>query len=29
VTDAPRLVGFDPFVTLVDYLAARVEARAA
>jgi len=29
VTDAPRLVGFDPFVTLVDYLEARVEARAA
>jgi len=29
VTDAPRLVGFDPFVTLVDYLAARLEARAA
>jgi len=29
VTDAPKLVGFDPFVTLVDYLEARVEARAA
>jgi RimK-like ATP-grasp domain len=29
VTDAPRIVGFDPFVTLVDYLAARLEARAA
>jgi hypothetical protein len=29
VTDAPKLVGFDPFVTLVDYLEARIEARAA
>jgi hypothetical protein len=29
VTDAPKLVGFDPFVTLVDYLEARSEARAA
>ncbi len=29
VTDAAKLVGFDPFVTLVDYLEARLEARAA
>jgi hypothetical protein len=29
VTDAPRIVGFDPFVTLVDYLEARTKARAA
>jgi hypothetical protein len=29
VTDAPRIVGFDPFVSLVDYLEARIEARAA
>jgi hypothetical protein len=29
VTDAPKLIGFDPFVTLVDYLEARVEAQAA
>jgi hypothetical protein len=29
VTDAPRVVGFDPFVTLVDYLEARIAAVAA
>lgn len=29
VTDAPKVVGFDPFVTLVDYLEARTRARAA
>jgi hypothetical protein len=29
VTDAPKLVGFDPFVNLVDYLALRTRARAA
>jgi len=29
VTDAPRVVGFDPFVDLVDFLAARLEAGAA
>jgi hypothetical protein len=29
VTDAPRLVGFDPFVNLVDYLELRTRARAA
>jgi hypothetical protein len=29
VTDATSVVGFDPFVPLVDYLAARIEARAA
>jgi hypothetical protein len=29
VTDAPKLVGFDPFVNLVDYLELRTRARAA
>jgi hypothetical protein len=29
VTDAPRIVGFDPFVTLVDYLETRTRALAA
>jgi hypothetical protein len=28
VTDAPRVVGFDPFVNFVDFLAARLKASA-